>query len=100
MSKILQRLYDGDIAPAEEYKPYLEEYKAIRTRNIEKYQEFVKKSGSPLDREFIQIMDEQLELCPLDLTTAYIDGFKLGVKMMIEVFEEENQDSYRGSICD
>lgn len=43
----------------------------------------------PLDKRFIKIMDEQLDVIPYEFSEMFIDGFKLGAKMMAEVFRSE-----------
>ena len=89
MSKILQDLYNGEIYPAEQYLPKIEEYSALRKKHYEHYEDFIQKLGSPLDKEFIQIMDEQLDTLPIEFSEMFIDGFRLGAKMIIEVFESK-----------
>lgn len=73
MNTILQQLYNGEICLIEQYRPILEEYKAIRKKHMDNY------------KDFIKIMDEQFETAPLDFFQMFSDGFKLGAKMMIEV---------------
>lgn len=36
-------------------------------------------------------MDEQLDMLPLELSEMFIDGFRLGARMIIEVFEDKYQ---------
>lgn len=55
------------------------------------YKSFIEKLGSPLDKEFIKIMDEQFETVPLDFFQMFSDGFKLGAKMMIDVLYSEDE---------
>lgn len=86
MDKILQALYSGQIYPAEQYHPSIEEYKILRKKH---YEDFIKKIGSPLDKEFERIMDEQFDTLPLELSQMFIDGFRLGARMMIEIFEDK-----------
>ncbi|SHJ30776.1 DUF6809 family protein [Hespellia stercorisuis] len=92
MDKILKALYEGEIYPAEQYLPLIEEYKDLWKKNYQKYEDFIKKVGSPLDKEFIKIMDEQLDAVPLELSEMFIDGFRLGARMMIEIFEDKYQN--------
>lgn len=70
----------------------IEEYIALRKKHYQSYEDFIKKLGSPLDKEFIQIMDGQLDAVPLELSEMFIDGFRLGARMMIEVFEDKYQN--------
>lgn len=90
MSKILRQLYEGEIFPAEQFRPKLKEYLAIRKRNATHYDHFIQKLENPLlVDEFRKIMDEQLDLCPLELTESFLDGFRLGARLAIELFEEQ-----------
>ena len=69
MNTILQQLYNGEICLIEQYRPILEEYKAIRKKHMDNYKGFI----------------DQFETAPLDFFQMFSDGFKLGAKMMIEV---------------
>lgn len=89
MSTLLQQLYNGEIFPAEQYRPFLEEYKVMRKKHMENYDSFIQKLDSPLDKEFIEIMDEQLNTLPFDFFEMFSGGFKLGAKMMIEILDSE-----------
>jgi len=89
MDKILQALYDGEIYPAAQYRPRSEQYIAKQKERNRNYEDFMKKIGSPLDVEFIQIMDERLDTIPIELSEMFLDGFRLGARMMIEVFEDK-----------
>ena len=74
MNTILQQLYNGEICLIEQYRPILEEYKAIRKKHMDNYKGFIEKLGSPLDKEFIKIMDEQFETAPLDFFQMFSRG--------------------------
>lgn len=56
------------------------------------YEDFIEvlaKLEPPLDKRFIKIMDEQPDVIPFEFSEMFIDGFKLGAKMMAEVFRDE-----------
>ena len=92
MKSILSELYEGKIFPAEQYSPRSEEYRKIHQRNYHHYDSFIetlRKLEPPLDKQFIKIMDEQLDVIPFEFSEMFIDGFKLGAKMMAEVFRNE-----------
>lgn len=91
MDRILQALYDGKIYPAEQFRPMIEEFKILQEKKREHYENFIKKLSSPLDEEFDNIMDEQLDTLPLELREMFIDGFRLGARMMVEIFEDKYQ---------
>ncbi|WP_027398820.1 DUF6809 family protein [Anaerovorax odorimutans] len=92
MGKILKALYDGKLYPAEQYQPMTEDYIVLLKNHYENYENFIEKLGSPLDKEFIKIMNEQLDIVPFELSETFIDGFRLGAKMMIEVFEGKDRE--------
>lgn len=51
-----------------------------------------------LDKRFIEIMDEQLDVIPYDFSEMFIDGFRLGARIMIDIFQgdlciRENESS-------
>lgn len=41
MQTILKQLYDGDIFPAEQYLPLMEEYKKARQKQYQHYEDYV-----------------------------------------------------------
>lgn len=96
MSAILKQLYDGDIFPAEQFYPKTEEYKAIRKKHFSHYEDFNKKveAFSPeLSKEFVEIMDEQLDTLPTEFSEMFIEGFRLGAKMVIEIYSNDLSDN-------
>ena len=88
--KILQDLYHGRISPEEHYKPLIADFITHQKEYYRHYDEFMEKIGSPLDKEFESIMDEQLEMLPFDFSQTFIDGFRLGAKMMMEILWDSN----------
>ena len=91
MDKTLQDLYYGKIFPAEQFQPLIDEFSALQQKFYQDYDDFIKKLGSPLDQEFKRIMDEQLNLLPFNFTQSFIDGFRLGAKIVIEIYGDEHQ---------
>lgn len=90
MKSILSALYDGKIHPAEQYFPKSEEYRKVHQRNYHHYDNFIEtlsKLEPPLDKQFIKIMDEQLDVIPYEFSEMFIDGFRLGARIMIDIFQ-------------
>lgn len=97
MKSLLLQLYDGEIYPAEQYAPKAEEYRKLWREHYKHHEEFIsqlKKTEPPLDERFIEIMDEQLKTVPLEISEMFIDGFRLGARMMIEVYQKDFTDTY------
>lgn len=89
MDTILMQLYLGKICPVNQYTPILEEYKELRKKQFAHYESFVKKLESPLDEEFLRIMDEQMDTLPYEFSEMFIEGFRLGARMMLEILEDK-----------
>ncbi|WP_027399170.1 DUF6809 family protein [Anaerovorax odorimutans] len=95
MESILLQLYNGEIFPAEQFRPKMEEYVKMRKEHYHNYEDFTKKLKEldpALYGQFIKIMDEQFCEIPLEISEMFIDGFKLGAKMMIEVLQNKTED--------
>ena len=90
MKSILSELYEGKIFPAEQYSPRSEEYRKIYQEHYQHYDDFIEtlsKVNPPLDKKFIEIMDEQLDVIPYEFSEMFIDGFRLGARIMIDIFQ-------------
>ncbi len=93
MKSILRCLYDGEIFPAKQFKVKTEEYRIIREKHHRHYQDFIETLQAldpPLHKRFIEIMDKQIDAVPLEFSAAFIDEFRLGAKIIMEVFQENN----------
>ena len=89
MKNVPEQLYDGEIFPAEQYSPKEREYRKIYREHYNHYEDFIEtlsRLEPPLDKRFVEIMDEQLDEIPYEFSEMFIDGFRLGVKIMAEVF--------------
>lgn len=93
MKSILRSLYDGEIYPAEQFKVKTKEYRIMREKHHRHYEDFIEilmALDPPLHERFIEIMDEQIDAVPIEFSCAFIDGFRLGARMMMEVCQENN----------
>ena len=93
MRVILQQLFDGDICPAEQFYPKTKEYKAMRKKHCIHCENFIKKLEAlkpSLSKEFIQIMDEQLDIVSFEFSDMFIEGFRLGARIVIEIYEGDS----------
>lgn len=76
--------------------PKTEEYRKLRQEHYKHYEDFVKQLKvlePPLDKRFVEIMDEQLDTLPLEMPEMFIDGFRLGARMMIEIYQKDFTDT-------
>ena len=90
MKSVLQQLYNGEIDPAARFSPKEKEFRKIYQKYYKDYDDFVEilsKLNPPLDQRFIEIMDEQFGRTPQEFYAMFIGGFRLGAKMMAEIFQ-------------
>lgn len=91
MDFTLQQLFDGEIFPAEQYYPKIEKIKKIREEHNNNNQEFLKELNSlnpALVDKFHNILEDQMDTAPFECFQMFADGFRLGAKIVIEVFSE------------
>lgn len=91
MKNVLEQLYDGEIFPVEQYSQKEREYRKIYREHYSHYADFIEtlsRLEPPLDKRFIEIMDEQMDEIPYEFSGMFIDGFRLGARIMVEVFRQ------------
>ena len=96
MKSLLLQLYDGEVFPADQYTPRTETYRKMRQEHYKHYDEFIKQLKllePPLAKRFNEIMDEQLDTVPIEMSEMFIDGFRLGARMMIEIYQADFSDT-------
>lgn len=85
MENILEQLYKGELYPYSKFNITIEQFKLDRDKAFQSYSTFLEKLPDDLKDEFIQLIDDHLDLLPLELEQNFIDGFCIGARMMIEV---------------
>lgn len=89
MDKTLRQLYRGEIQFDDKIYSCSNEYEAQRQLCKTLSANFVKTLNPVQTKEFNRILDEQWALCPIEVESAFADGFRLGVKMMVAVFMDD-----------
>lgn len=88
MESILEKLYNGELHPGEGIRSVFEHYQSKREEAFESYESLMEKLPESLKEEFNEVMNRHVELIPLDYTQTFIDGFRLGALIMIEVYQK------------
>lgn len=92
MKSVLQQLYDGELFPAEQYSPKIEEYQRLLQEHNRCYDDFFQKLAGldpDLCETFVKLQDDSLNFVPYETSEMFIQGFRLGARMMIEIFQED-----------
>lgn len=97
MEKILEQLYNGNLYPYSKFQTAIEDYKANRDKAFKSYSAFIEKLPEELKDEFDELINSHLDLLPLELEQNFIDGFRIGVRMMAEVYAVPKVEQSEGS---
>lgn len=89
MESILRDLYYGNLAPSERPVARLEEHRRLCERQLRQYNAFLQSLEPYQRKEFNKIIDHQFETIPMEYADAFVCGFQMGGKMMLEIFQEE-----------
>lgn len=91
---ILKQLYNGQIYPPEQYHPSSEEY-LQKSKKLSEYYENLSSELDGLDPSLPDKLEELFilknSLSSTEVEEMYIEGFRLGVKLMAEVFTDKKQ---------
>ena len=89
MGRILEELYIGDLQPAENRNWDDPEYEVKCEASLEEVHAFCERLDEESREAFDTMMENYLELCHMEKTQAFSDGFRIGARMMWEVFGRE-----------
>lgn len=87
MHNIIESLYDGDICPAENARPQTPEYQALNDHFSELWQIFFQSIPPESKGLFFELEDKMYDLEYHHLRSAFADGFRMGVKIILESTE-------------
>ena len=85
MQDTIEKLYRGELYPAEQINPMLQDFQSKWHKSKDNVTAFSNQLSDELKPLFEAVMVDKLELATLEQTQAFVDGFKLGAKMLVEV---------------
>lgn len=91
MQQIIEKLYNGEIYPAEQLNVRVNGYEDVRKIAGQAHDEFESKLCQTMKDELDEMMMRHMHESILEDTQAFVDGFKLGARMMAEIFWEEKE---------
>ena len=94
MKSILHQLYDGEIAPWEQFATTLTDSRAKRQEHLRHYESLRRTLTEEQRKELEEVTDEQLALFPLEQAESFIKGFRLGAGIMIEVLSPPAKEKF------
>ena len=95
MKSILQELYYGNLEPCEQFEPISDAYKKEQKKQIVHYEELESKlmeTDPELFKLFVQVYDDIFLTVPYKTEAAFICGFRMGSRFMLDALETEGWD--------
>lgn len=92
MKSVLYQMYTGILDPSGEYEPLLKEHKNLlqnRRNCFDRVIAELDKVNPTLKRSFELVLDKHYTETYFNTAQMYMDGFRLGVKMMVEVYQSD-----------
>lgn len=83
---ILEALFNGRVDPLENFAPTLPAYKQAFEQWHNDELRFMETLNDEQQAAFERLMEDHLSLRPKELSQSFIDGFRLAVKMMAEIY--------------
>ena len=93
MKKILKPLFDGEYVPMEHIRPQDKLYSTKSRLETKVEASLREKLPEQFKEDFEKVILAKEELAMLEVDAAYLEGFRLGVRMMTEVFQNDAPDS-------
>lgn len=90
MESVIEDLYNGDLCPSSQFHYTLDDIRKKWEELDQVETDFMDNLSEPMQEQFDNILDRRLEMANLDLTQAYVEGFKLGAKLLIEVLTSDS----------
>lgn len=94
MEKILEQLYNGELYPYSNFQTTIEQFKINRDKAFKSYSVFIDKLPEELKSEFNELIDSHLDLLPLELEQNFIEGFRIGARIIAEVYAAPINSKY------
>ena len=86
MENVLEPLYHGELYSDGKYGKTIQQLREDQNKAFRAYLHFRSKLPDDMKDGFESLMDSHLDLLPLELEQNFIDGFRIGARMMAEVF--------------
>ncbi|WP_027399410.1 DUF6809 family protein [Anaerovorax odorimutans] len=83
---MLQQLYYGNLYPSENIHPSIDGYAEANQLATQAYEELESKLYPKMKALLEHFISENMHLCYLDETQAFIGGFKVASKLFAEIY--------------
>lgn len=91
VQKIIEQLYKGELYPSEQLDIKSKEYKEARKAAYQAHEEFEGKLCQEMKDELDEFLAKHMESSCYEDTQTFVNGFKLGARLMAEIFWEDKE---------
>lgn len=88
---ILEALYRGAIHPQETYRPMTEAHREKRRELMATQRRLIEKMDGEARDELEGLLEELDRVEAMQMEEIYVQGMRMGAKMMMELMEKENR---------
>ena len=92
MEDILNKLYRGEIHPEENYHPVMPELIEIRQAFVEHREALLARLDEKTRKEVQDLFEERTFVSSYEIEDAYVQGMKMGAKMIAALLKEEKTE--------
>lgn len=89
MQKIIEQLYGGESFLNEHQNVKIAGYKEAKNIAFEAHEVFESKLSQAMKVELDEFLSKQADVDSFEQTQTFIDGFKLGARLMSEILGED-----------
>lgn len=89
MQETIEKLYKGELYPAEQLEIHAKDYHEAKKVAYMAHEEFENKLCQAMKDELDEFMYKHMEAACFEDTQTFVNGFKLGARMMAEIFWED-----------
>lgn len=87
MRSIIQQIYNGDLHLNERTTACVSEFRAVRDIAVQAHDAFEDKLCQSMKQELDEFLSKESDITAYHTEQAFIDGFKVGAQMMLEILE-------------
>lgn len=92
MKSVIKALYNGDLAFGERTATCVSEFRTARDIAVQAHDTFEDKLCQPMKQELDEYLSKESDVAAYHTEQAFVDGFKVGAQMMLEILEVGKDD--------
>lgn len=92
MQSVIKQIYSGDLCSAERSKVCITEFYTAKNAAVKAHDAFEEKLSQSMKGELDEYLSKESDVTAYHMEQAFLDGFRLGAQLMLEVLEVGKDD--------